>query len=85
MELPFRLKAGMQGTWPPGGGVQERRELCDVDRVLEELRRKSKGVTVKTHFLGEVGATDEEGYQGFRPGQVLRFRRENTIEAQQVL
>jgi hypothetical protein len=36
---------------------KERRELCDMDGVMEELRRVSKGVTVRTYFLG---ATDEE-------------------------
>jgi hypothetical protein len=64
---------------------KERRGLCDMDGVMEELWREPKGVTAKTYFLGEVGATEEEGYQEFSSRQVVRFRRGHTIHAQQVL
>lgn len=56
-----------------------------MDGVMEELWREPKGVTAKTYFLGEVGATEEEGYQEFSSRQVVRFRRGHTIHAQQVL
>jgi len=34
---------------------KERRELCDMDGVMEELKREFKGVTVKTYFFRRLG------------------------------
>jgi Retinal pigment epithelial membrane protein len=58
VELPFRLRAGIHGTWVPAQEFGERKELCDIERVTEEMRREFEGANVKTEFLGEVGGAE---------------------------
>jgi len=59
IELPFRLRAGIHGTWVPAEEFKERKELCDMEGVTEEMRKDFEGTTVTTDFLGAVG--EKEG------------------------
>jgi len=59
IELPFRLRAGIHGTWVPAEEFRERRELCDMEGVTEEMRKEFEGTTVTTDFLEAVGAREK--------------------------
>lgn len=51
IELPFRLRGGIHGSWVMGKDLAEDKELCDMSGVAEELKKeygpgahKAKGV-----------------------------------------
>ncbi|KAH9208321.1 carotenoid oxygenase [Leptodontidium sp. 2 PMI_412] len=50
IELPFRLRAGIHGSWVPASQFKERKDLCDMSGVTEEIRKQFEGITVKTPF-----------------------------------
>lgn len=40
IELPFRLRAGIHGTWVMGKDLPGDNDLCDMHGVTEEIRRE---------------------------------------------
>ena len=40
IELPFRLRLGIHGSWVGGDQFNERKELCDMEGVTEDIRRE---------------------------------------------
>jgi Retinal pigment epithelial membrane protein len=60
IELPFRLRAGIHGSWVPAAEFQERKELCDMEGVTDEMRAEYASKGVKTSFLGELRNGDAE-------------------------
>ena len=50
IELPFRLRAGIHGSWVPAEDLPERKELCDMTGVTDEIREEFAGSTVRTPF-----------------------------------
>jgi hypothetical protein len=56
IELPFRLRAGIHGSWVPAGDLPEDKELCDMSGVTEDLRKEFAGHTVGTPFPSNAPA-----------------------------
>lgn len=54
IELPFRLRAGIHGSWVMAKDLPEDKELCDMSGVTEELRREF-GVTPGSTHNGNGG------------------------------
>jgi len=54
IELPFRLRAGIHGSWVPGEDLPERKDLCDMTGVTTEIRTEFEDITVKTPFLSNA-------------------------------
>jgi carotenoid cleavage dioxygenase len=50
IELPFRLRAGIHGSWVPASQFLERKDLCDMSGVTPEIREKFGNITVETPF-----------------------------------
>lgn len=50
IELPFRLRAGIHGSWVPASALSERRELCDMHGVTPEIVDRFAGTRVQTPF-----------------------------------
>lgn len=40
IELPFRLRAGIHGSWVMGKDLPEDKELCDMHGVTEEIMKE---------------------------------------------
>lgn len=40
IELPFRLRLGIHGSWVGGDQFAERKELCDMEGVTDDIRRE---------------------------------------------
>ncbi|GME38234.1 putative lignostilbene dioxygenase protein [Neofusicoccum parvum] len=51
IELPFRLRAGIHGSWVQGGDLPEDKELCDMHGMTEDIRQEFEGTNVQTPFL----------------------------------
>lgn len=64
IELPFRLRAGIHGSWVPGEDLPDRKDLCDMTGVTDEIKAEFEGTTVQTPFPsnapGVCGTTSEE-------------------------
>ncbi len=56
IELPFRLRAGIHGSWVPAQDLPERKDLCDMSGISEEIRREFEGTTVSTPFPSNATA-----------------------------
>lgn len=52
IELPFRLRAGIHGSWVMGSELPQEKDLCDMHRISEE---------VKKEFGKPVSARDGQG------------------------
>lgn len=39
IELPFRLRAGIHGSWVMGKDLPEEKDLCDMHGVTEQIRK----------------------------------------------
>lgn len=52
IELPFRLRAGIHGSWVMGSDLPQEKDLCDMHRISEE---------VKKEFGKPVSATNGQG------------------------
>lgn len=50
IELPFRLRAGIHGSWVPGTDFLDRKDLCDMSGVTLEIRREYGENPVRTPF-----------------------------------
>jgi carotenoid cleavage dioxygenase len=37
IELPFRLRLGIHGSWVPASQLLQRKELCDMEGVTDEI------------------------------------------------
>ncbi|KAJ5669386.1 hypothetical protein N7462_010456 [Penicillium macrosclerotiorum] len=48
IELPFRLRLGIHGSWVPAERLPERKELCDMEGVTDEILQEfqNKSVTI---------------------------------------
>jgi hypothetical protein len=74
IELPFRLRAGIHGTWVPAEDLPGRKELCDMTGVTEELKREFANITVRTPFpsnapeVCDVQATTNGASNGHKNG-----------------
>lgn len=47
IELPFRLRAGIHGSWVAGKDLPEEKDLCDMQGISEQVRSefgKPRGV-----------------------------------------
>ncbi|EOD45259.1 putative lignostilbene dioxygenase protein [Neofusicoccum parvum UCRNP2] len=51
IELPFRLRAGIHGSWVQGRDLPEDKELCDMHGMTEDIRQEFEGTNVQTPFL----------------------------------
>lgn len=40
IELPFRLRAGIHGSWVMGRDLPQEQELCDMHGISEEVRKE---------------------------------------------
>lgn len=40
IELPFRLRAGVHGSWVMAKDLPEDKELCDMHGVTEEIKKE---------------------------------------------
>lgn len=40
IELPFRLRAGIHGSWVMAKDLPEDKDLCDMSGVTDELKRE---------------------------------------------
>lgn len=54
IELPFRLRAGIHGSWVMGKDLPEDSDLCDMSGVTEDLRKEFGRKTV--HVNGTNGS-----------------------------
>lgn len=50
VELPFRLRSGIHGSWVPAGDFPERKDLCDMSGISAEVRREFEDKPVATPF-----------------------------------
>ncbi len=67
IELPFRLRAGIHGSWVPAGGFgpdREEKPLCDMAGVTDEIRREFEGITVTTPFPSNASGGSTAGSNG---------------------
>lgn len=46
IELPFRLRNGIHGSWVPATAFTERKDLCDMHGVTKEVRKEFENTTV---------------------------------------
>lgn len=54
IELPFRLRAGIHGSWVPSTDFLERKDLCDMSGVTSEIRKEYGEKPVRTPFKSNV-------------------------------
>ncbi|KAK1477282.1 hypothetical protein CTAM01_15206 [Colletotrichum tamarilloi] len=47
IELPFRLRNGIHGSWVPRSDMLHDKDLCDMSGVTTEIRQKFEGITVQ--------------------------------------
>ncbi len=60
IELPFRLRAGIHGSWVPAADLPgPRRDLCDMTGVDDKLRAEFEGTAVTTPFPSNARAAKE--------------------------
>ncbi|KAH6699850.1 carotenoid oxygenase [Leptodontidium sp. MPI-SDFR-AT-0119] len=45
IELPFRLRNGIHGSWVPAAAFAERKDLCDMHGVTKEVREQFENTT----------------------------------------
>jgi hypothetical protein len=46
IELPFRLRNGIHGSWVPAATFQERKDLCDMHGITKGVREEFENTTV---------------------------------------
>lgn len=51
IDLPFRLRNGIHGSWVPRSDMLVDKDLCDMTGVTEEIRQKFAGTVVKPALL----------------------------------
>ncbi len=52
IELPFRLRNGIHGSWVEGSDLLGDKDLCDMHGISDETRKKFENITVKPALLG---------------------------------
>jgi len=65
IELPFRLRLGIHGSWVGGDQFAERKELCDMEGVTDEVLREFQTAPVT---LPDVPRRPAIQYPGPPPG-----------------
>lgn len=50
VELPFRLRAGIHGSWVPASDFEERKDLCDMSGITPQMRQEYENTKVQTPF-----------------------------------
>jgi hypothetical protein len=40
IELPFRLRAGIHGSWVMGSDLPQEQDLCDMHRISDEVKQE---------------------------------------------
>ncbi len=50
IELPFRLRAGIHGSWVAGNELPKDEELCDMTGVTDAIRNEFSSTVVSTPF-----------------------------------
>lgn len=48
IELPFRLRAGIHGSWVMSKDLPGDKDLCDMSGVTEELKREFGNIGIPT-------------------------------------
>lgn len=56
VELPFRLRAGIHGSWVPAEDFDERKDLCDMHGITAEMRKEFENTRVYTPFPSNAEA-----------------------------
>lgn len=51
IDLPFRLRNGIHGSWVPRSDMMVDKDLCDMTGVTEEIRKTFAGTVVKPALL----------------------------------
>lgn len=51
IELPFRLRNGIHGSWVPAENFPERKDLCDMHGVTDEILQEFENTTVNPPSL----------------------------------
>ncbi|CZR60251.1 related to lignostilbene dioxygenase [Phialocephala subalpina] len=65
ISLPFRLRTGTHGSWVPAQELGERRELCDMQHVTEEMQQKfGQDHKVKLNNGNSVPSVNGSGVNG---------------------
>lgn len=49
IELPFRLRAGIHGSWVMGKDLPEDVDLCDMHGVTDEIKREFGRADTRTN------------------------------------
>lgn len=62
IELPFRLRSGIHGTWVMADELATDKDLCDMTGVTDEMR-KDFGKPSLNRMVGTNGNTHEDGAQ----------------------
>ncbi len=51
IELPFRLRNGIHGSWVEGSDLLGDKDLCDMHGINDETRKEFQNITVKPALL----------------------------------
>lgn len=51
IELPFRLRNGIHGSWVDRSDLLGDKDLCDMHGVTDEMRKEYQNTTVKPALL----------------------------------
>ena len=51
IELPFRLRNGIHGSWVDGSDLLGDKDLCDMHGVTDEMRKEFQNTTVTPALL----------------------------------
>ncbi|POS71000.1 carotenoid oxygenase-1 [Diaporthe helianthi] len=54
IELPFRLRAGIHGSWVMGSDLPQEKDLCDMHRISEEVKQEFGRSASATNGQGRV-------------------------------
>lgn len=54
IELPFRLRLGIHGSWVPAERLPKRKELCDMEVVTEEILQEFQNKPVSLPKLPDT-------------------------------
>lgn len=59
IELPFRLRAGVHGSWVMGSDLPREQELCDMHGISEEVKKEFGTRVPGTAVNGRKAANGE--------------------------
>lgn len=54
IELPFRLRAGIHGSWVMGSDLPREQDLCDMHRISEDVKKEFGKPVSGTNGQGRV-------------------------------